>query len=102
MTDALTDTRIERIDREIDRLGDQLRALDRDWRNAKHSLWLGLLAIPALFLVGYVGMVLVVFAVFSLYASCIYLIGVRRREYVGLIADCRKDKESIERRRVGG
>jgi hypothetical protein len=100
MTDGIRidDQRIERIDLEIERLDQQIQALDRDWRNAKHTLWLGALGIPAFFVAGYLAMVLVVVFTFCLYASALYLIGVRRREYVGLIEDCQKDKGRIRRR----
>ncbi len=81
----------ELLDREIERLHGSIRALDRDARNAKHVLWIALVAIPAAVLVGPPAAFLVVVFTLSLYATALYLIGVRRREYLSLIDDCRRD-----------
>ena len=94
----LVTQKLERLDREVDRLRDQLSALDRDRRNAKHTLWLGLLGLPALYLVGFVAMVLVLFLTFTLYGVSSYLISVRQREYRSLIEYCERDKATVQRK----
>lgn len=91
----------ERLDREIERLHGSIRDLDRDGRNAKHVLWLALLAIPAAVFVGPPAAFIVVIFTLSLFAVALYLIGVRRREYLGLIDHCRRDIARAEARKSG-
>lgn len=81
----------ERMNREIERVQGSLRELDRDRRNAKHVLWLSLLALPAAVFVNPPAALIVIVFTVSLFAVALYLISVHRREYLGIIADCRRD-----------
>jgi hypothetical protein len=83
-------------EREVERLRGSIEALDRDVKGSKHVLWFGLLAIPAGIFVGQVAAVVVILFTVSLLATALYLIGVRKREYHGLIVDCQRDLERAE------
>jgi hypothetical protein len=96
----LVTQKLEQLDREVDRLRDQLVALDRERQNARHIFWLALLGLPTLYFLGFVWMVVVLFFTVWLYVVSNYLIGVRRREYRSLIEYCERDKATVERKRA--
>jgi hypothetical protein len=96
MARLTTTEQVERLSREIERLHGSILDLDRDQQKAKHVLWLMLLVIPAAAFVGPPAAFLVFLFTLSLFATALYLIGVRKREYLGLITDYRRDISRAE------
>ncbi len=80
-----------KLEGEIQRLEDLHKSLDKDWAQTRY-LFAGVpLAFGLYPLWGVIGVVLGLFLAFSLVATSIYLITVRRREYLGDIEQVRED-----------
>ncbi|MEO0323556.1 MAG: hypothetical protein AAF447_11410 [Myxococcota bacterium] len=80
-----------KLEAELARLRGHLAALKSDWERLRYTPALVLLAVPAFFVAGPLGAALTLLLVLSLIATAAYLIGVRRREYAGEIAEVKRE-----------
>ena len=80
-----------KLEAELVRLRGHLASLRSDWERLRYTPALLLLAVPAFLLAGPLFAALTVLLVLSLIATAAYLIGVRRREYAGEIAEVKRE-----------
>ncbi|MAQ18094.1 MAG: hypothetical protein CMN30_25270 [Sandaracinus sp.] len=88
------------LEAELVRLEGLLGDLEKDWSRVPYAFALLILAVPAYLKWGFMGSSLTILTVVSFVATAYYLIGVRKAEYRGEMAEIRMDVETL--RRTGG
>lgn len=97
MTSSLDekDARRAKIDAEIAWLEQQLRSLSRDWRRLPYLGFLALLAIPAGYVWGALGVLIAIVGTGVIGAMSAYLVLGHRSEYEDKIRDLKRDRQRL-------
>ncbi len=80
-----------KLEAELERLRTNLASLRRDWERLRYAPALMLLVVPAFAMAGPLAAAATALLVLSLIGTAAYLIGVRRREYAGEIAEVKRE-----------